>query len=413
MIPRLLAVFWLWYSYGITAAFKVADVKLGAARIKRGLTDICLSGEKCYDGLGCFPCQYKFHAQSPEEINMVFYLHTDSNTTNQTVWYKNFEASIPRLRLDVSRDLWVIIHGFEGQWPLPWMELMTTALLSEGNNVLIARWTEGTSYPANYPQACSNGRVVGAMTGRFVKELRDVHGLSYDRVTAVGFSLGVPVAGDMGEWLNGSLKQIVGLDPAGQYYENEPIEDRLDPTDAKLVQVIHTHGAPLSQGGLGTMQAMGDVDIYVNGGYAQPGCPVSKREDFSIESFYNIIEVVGCNHLRAPAIFTDSILTSCKFTAYPCESTEVWSEGKCFSCRGNSCVNLGYQLDPNTELRGKFYLSTLVKEEINDGNYCGRNYRVNLIPDREIKGKIKFSMISGNYESRRANFQGSASGVRR
>ncbi len=99
-------------------------------RQKRGLLDICLSGEKCYAELGCFPCMYKFHAQSPDKINMVFYLHTDSNTTNQTVWYNDFREKIPLLRLDTGKDLWVIIHGFEGQWPLPWLQLMTTALIS-------------------------------------------------------------------------------------------------------------------------------------------------------------------------------------------------------------------------------------------------------------------------------------------
>ncbi len=48
------------------------------------------------------------------------------------------------------------------------------------------------------------------MTGRFLKELKERKGLRYDKVSVIGFSLGVPVAGEVGEWMNGTIKQIVG-----------------------------------------------------------------------------------------------------------------------------------------------------------------------------------------------------------
>uniref|UniRef100_A0A915JK89 Lipase domain-containing protein n=1 Tax=Romanomermis culicivorax TaxID=13658 RepID=A0A915JK89_ROMCU len=62
------------------------------------------------------------------------------------------------------------------------------------------------------------------------------------------------------------------LDPAGPLFacQNESI--RLDPSDARFVQVIHTNGDSLSRGGLGALQRMGHVDFYPNGGVTQPGC---------------------------------------------------------------------------------------------------------------------------------------------
>ena len=48
---------------------------------------------------------------------------------------------------------------------------------------------------------------------------------------------------------------------------------RLDPTDAKLVDVIHTDGRDGTlDSGLGLSRPCGHVDFYPNGGHVQPGC---------------------------------------------------------------------------------------------------------------------------------------------
>jgi len=48
---------------------------------------------------------------------------------------------------------------------------------------------------------------------------------------------------------------------------------RLDASDAQFVDVIHSNGAPIVEGGAGLRQASGHVDFYPNGGDYQPGCP--------------------------------------------------------------------------------------------------------------------------------------------
>jgi pancreatic triacylglycerol lipase len=79
------------------------------------------------------------------------------------------------------------------------------------------------------------------------------------------------------------------LDPAGPYFENTDPKVRLDPTDALFVDVIHTDGAHNLLLGLGktiflkktvfksiilgSLQRMGHVDFFPNGGYDQPKCP--------------------------------------------------------------------------------------------------------------------------------------------
>jgi hypothetical protein len=57
----------------------------------------------------------------------------------------------------------------------------------------------------------------------------------------IGHSLGAHTAGYAGERIAG-LGRITGLDPAEPYFQGMPSFVRLDPTDAKLVDVIHTDG---------------------------------------------------------------------------------------------------------------------------------------------------------------------------
>lgn len=55
---------------------------------------------------------------------------------------------------------------------------------------------------------------------------------------------------------------IVGLDPARPEFRYESIEERIAPTDAEYVEVIHTNGRKL-----GTLRPLGTADFYPNWGY--------------------------------------------------------------------------------------------------------------------------------------------------
>jgi len=58
------------------------------------------------------------------------------------------------------------------------------------------------------------------------------------------------------------------LDPAGPGYSSEavPLSQRLDPTDANFVDVIHSNMGHLFKGDFGTPLSAGHADFYPNGG---------------------------------------------------------------------------------------------------------------------------------------------------
>lgn len=112
-----------------------------------------------------------------------------------------------------------------------------------------------------------------------------------------------------------------GLDPAGPLFEAQDPRARLDSTDAKFVDVIHSNGENLILGGLGSWQPMGHVDFYPNGGRMQTGC-----SNLFVGAVTDIIwssAVEGrslCNHRRAYKFFTDSVSPKCHFPSFPCDS---------------------------------------------------------------------------------------------
>ncbi len=69
------------------------------------------------------------------------------------------------------------------------------------------------------------------------------------------------------------------MDPAGPLYANCGIETRLNHTDAQFVQAIHCNAEfPCC----GTLEPMGHVDFYANGGEVQPGCEPILRSDGAV-----------------------------------------------------------------------------------------------------------------------------------
>lgn len=94
-------------------------------------------------------------------------------------------------------------------------------------------------------------------------------------------------------------------------YITASVDEKLDPSDANFVDVIHTNA--LIQGKLETC---GHVDFYLNGGVMQPGC-FSESNPF------------GCSHQRAPAYFMESIRSLTGFWGWACSSYLLYLLGLC------------------------------------------------------------------------------------
>lgn len=95
-----------------------------------------------------------------------------------------------------------------------------------------------------------------------------------------------------------------GLDPAGPIFTYPFIaekSERLDSTDAKNVQCLHTDSY------LGTAIDCGNSDYYANYGYYQPGCP----------RFSDV-----CNHSRANFLFESALKPENEFSGKNCRYDE-------------------------------------------------------------------------------------------
>lgn len=62
-----------------------------------------------------------------------------------------------------------------------------------------------------------------------------------------------------------------GLDPALPFFTTVDRHSKLDKSDAKFVDVIHTNA-----GVFGKIEPSGHVDFYINGGQTQPACEQHK-----------------------------------------------------------------------------------------------------------------------------------------
>lgn len=102
------------------------------------------------------------------------------------------------------------------------------------------------------------------------------------------------------------------MDPAGPLVFLKISNNRLDKTDAKFVQVLHT-----CAGRLGFSEALGHADYWPNGGQNQPACPG--------------VDVAGvCNHALAYEYFAESVKTG-HFEAWSCSSFKDFVKSACKS----------------------------------------------------------------------------------
>lgn len=164
--------------------------------------------------------------------------------------------------------------------------------------MILLDWTRGAG--TTYQAAVANTELVGR---QLALVLLDVINLGTDPkdVHAIGFSLGAHVAGCASEVLKKKgilLGRITGLDPASPFFRHNILRERsrkLDVTDARLVDVVHTDGADDFADGFGLMKPMGHVDFFPNGGREQPGCKDLKNS-------------VVYTHLHGPLIMITIII---------------------------------------------------------------------------------------------------------
>ncbi|KAF2902054.1 hypothetical protein ILUMI_04153 [Ignelater luminosus] len=380
---------------------------------------------RCYEELGCLNITRSWYhlIHRPfnvfplprSVINTRFILYTRLNPSEGQIIKAQDDKTIKRSNFDPKKKVKFIIHGFIDTPLSNWVGDMKDELLkAEDLNVVVVDWAGG-SLPL-YTQATANTRLVGLELGYFINYLVKNYGLDADDVHIIGHSLGAHTAGYAGSMVPG-LGRITGLDPAEPYFQGMPPHIRLDPSDAQLVDVIHTDGKSIFFLGYGMSQPCGHIDFYPNNGKEQPGCDITQTPLVPLTLIRDGLEeasrvLVACNHVRAIKLFIDSINSQCPYIAHQCPSYQHFLAGKCFTCKPGSgaCALMGYHTDSSPGLEneiapqstrfqdtmGTKFFTTTGREY----PYCHRLYRVSIQlarpPTAEpwVQGFIKASLHS-------------------
>ncbi|KFO24156.1 Lipase member I, partial [Fukomys damarensis] len=229
-----------------------------------------------------------------------------------------------------KKTVW-LIHGYRPLGSIPsWLHNFIWILLNkEDINLIVVDWNQGAA-TFIYSRAVKNTKKVAEILSRYIQNLL-VQGASLDNFHFIGMSLGAHICGFVGKRFHGEVGRITGLDPAGPKFSGKPLNSRLDYTDAKFVDVIHS-----DTDGLGLQEPLGHIDFYPNGGNKQPGCPTS---------IFSGLEYIKCDHQRAVHLFMASLKTNCSFVSFPCRSYKDFKSSLCVDCgshQKNSCPRLGY-----------------------------------------------------------------------
>ena len=359
----------------------------------------------CYEGYGCFINTYPFWdlfnrplallPQSPSTIATKLVLFTRQNSKNGVV----ITANNPGIYFGANKMTRFISHGFLDTINKQWVIDMKDALLRvEDSNVILVDWSKGNFFP--YTQATANTQIVGAEIAILVNSYISKGLITADKVHIIGHSLGSHIAGYAGERIP-NLGRITGLDPAGPYFEFTDTSVRLDKSDAKFVDVIHSDGSSTLELGLGLMQASGHVDFYPNGGKKQPNCPATGNKIimavFNLVSFdlQGVEDSVVCQHMAAVHFYTDSIEEQdCLYHGYQCNNYNDFKNGNCVSCSAKGCNRMGHWASPSKDL-GSLFFSTQGADKY---PYCLRHYKIkatsnNLFGLGLTKGKVTVSLV--------------------
>ncbi|KAG9344620.1 hypothetical protein JZ751_011292 [Albula glossodonta] len=375
-----------------------------------GLPFLLPGAEVCFENLGCFSDDIPWAGTaerpiaqlpwSPEEIGARFLLFTQQNPEYHqaskqrekrkicqgTAWectkpIQNHEITTNKEILLASnyngtRKTRFITHGYIDKGDENWLLDMCKLMLQvEDINCICVDWKKGGR--TRYTQSANNIRVVGAQIAYMIQLFKTIYQQRPETVHIIGHSLGAHCAAEAGR-RTPNLGRITGLDPAEPYFQGCPALVRLDPSDAKFVDVIHTDALPMIPYlGLGMSQAVGHLDFYPNGGEHMAGCEkniISQIVD--IDGIWEgTRDFVACNHLRSYKYYSDSILNPEGFLGYPCSDGDVFESvsvlfllgfkahrGRCFPCAEGACPLMGHHADkfrrPSGAEKMKFYLNT-------------------------------------------------------
>ncbi|XP_062436370.1 pancreatic lipase-related protein 2-like [Rhea pennata] len=372
------------------------------------LLDAAGGKQVCYKRLGCFTDNPPWSG-TPERllaglpsslgaVNTNFLLYTRDNIMKYQKISATNPSTIKASNFQIHRKTRFIIHGYLAGADLPWIADMCRVMFHvEDVNCILTDWTSGSS--GLYTEAVNNVRTVGAELTYFVNLLEKDYGYSPAKIHLIGHSLGAHVAGEAGRRKPG-IGRITGLDPAGPLFQHTSTMDRLDPSDAKFVDIIHTHAGHLFfDFAPGILRPCGHLDFYPNGGKKMPGCkelraPPATR---NINDLMREYRSFGCGHKRSLQYYAESIIIPNGFVGYQCETYQDFVSGACFPCPEEGCPLMGHYAD-------KFSHKTEKEQQkvfLNTGplppySRWRKEIRVRVAATETMKGNIDVALTGTN-----------------
>ncbi|KAG5314046.1 LIPP lipase, partial [Acromyrmex insinuator] len=245
-------------------------------------------------------------------INIFNTIYKDAKKTTFHLYTRNNPEIGQQLFIDdlnsIKKSFWnpdhptrLITHGWKGNCETTICTDIRDAYLNVGDyNIILIDWRAAANHL--YSKSARSTPIVSQYVALLIDFLENNASLDPDRTTIIGYSLGGHIASLSARFATGKIREVVALDPAGPYFEYKEPGERVDKTDAILVQVIHTCIKYI-----GIKSAIGTSDFYVNGGEEQPGCG-------RIRWIGNLMAIT-CAHMRALEYYIESILNPRGFRA--------------------------------------------------------------------------------------------------
>ncbi|XP_050304641.1 pancreatic triacylglycerol lipase-like isoform X2 [Anthonomus grandis grandis] len=365
--------------------------------------------KECYDELGCLEAdQSWFHNQyrpvnlkpSKREIVKTQFVFIRKNLCSDEVTFDldfkvvtTTKESLKSAKFKNGVFLFILIHDFTSNGYTGWIKHISNVLKlrTKKCNIISVDWGAGAQPP--FDQAVANARLVALEIVHFLKFLRKHNDIVMDEVHLIGHGLGAHIAGYVGK--DHQARKITGLDPTGPRFSGMPIHVKLDATDAKYVEILHTDA--MDYNSQGTRELEGHADFFINNANIQPGCgeAQSKYDLLSItRGMLKEGEIMpGCSHKRAFKYYIESLeVEDCTFLGIKCQSYSDFKQGKCTSCgkKGRDCRTFGLVTYP-TENRGSYFLQTDESRP-----FCLFQYRITIVLQKSKSsyyGFFEFIMI--------------------
>ncbi|XP_013136832.1 PREDICTED: pancreatic triacylglycerol lipase-like [Papilio polytes] len=273
--------------------------------------------------------------------NITFWLYTRANKDDPHQLRFADPTSIDKAPWVPNEKIKIIIHGYTGHKDFaPNPQIRPAYLECCDYNVITVDYHPVALEPC-YVQAAANTELVGMCAAQLIDEMVSNHSIELSKIHVIGFSLGAHVAGFIGRYIkSGKLERISGLDPALPLFATADVSKKIDPSDAKSVDVLHTNALMK-----GKLEISGHADFFANGGTKQPGCKADENHTVS-----------GCEHERAAVYFAESIISKVGFYGKKCYSWIAYMIGWCELVSSDEDVLYGEHMPPNVS--GVYFFNT-------------------------------------------------------